>query len=291
MLETFLPETKLREAFERSPTALKAKFHVENAFYFVLNRLSKPCSVKHGPLIAHFTHHKCGTSWFHNSFSRIARRFALNYQASSQDDLDSRTDIWFQWHSQVHLDTLPPYIGSHMIRDPRDVTVSAYFYHKWCDEKWCHIPHKEFGNRTYQEYLQSVSKEEGLLCEMTSKLEKWHTTGSIIDAITSWNYETPFIMEVKYEDLILNPRQLLQRLFRHYGFNEQEIVSILKIFDAYSFQRRTRRQLGEENPRSHMRKGIPGDWKCHFTKQHRDIFKDLYGDALIRLGYENDKEW
>jgi hypothetical protein len=39
------------------------------------------------------------------------------------------------------------------------------------------------------------------------------------------------------------------------------------------------------------RKGIIGDWKNHFTEAHRCAFKEVAGDILIRLGYEENSDW
>ena len=39
------------------------------------------------------------------------------------------------------------------------------------------------------------------------------------------------------------------------------------------------------------RKGIVGDWRNHFTEDHRRVFKQVAGDLLIRLGYEKDTDW
>ena len=40
-----------------------------------------------------------------------------------------------------------------------------------------------------------------------------------------------------------------------------------------------------------FRKGQIGDWRNHFTEEHKQIFKEVYGDTLIRLGYEKDYDW
>lgn len=42
---------------------------------------------------------------------------------------------------------------------------------------------------------------------------------------------------------------------------------------------------------NHVRKGKTGDWKAHFSVEHKYIFKKLAGDALISLGYEKDMDW
>lgn len=215
----------------------------------------------------------------------------MKYQRCVQEELEQDTDIWLEWHSEVNFRNLPAYVGSHMIRDPRDVTISAYFYHLWCHEEFCHIPREEYYGMSYQEYLNSLSKEEGILFEMQNSLEKGNTTGSIIEDMSRWDYSNPHILELKYEDVIMNPREWFGRIFDKYGFEEKERKIALKIVEKNSFQGRTGRKLGVEDKKSHLRKGTPGDWKNHFTEDHKDEFKSRYGDILIMLGYEKDKKW
>lgn len=37
------------------------------------------------------------------------------------------------------------------VRDPRDIAVSAYFYHKVSSESWLHMPRAEFDGRSLQQ--------------------------------------------------------------------------------------------------------------------------------------------
>ena len=281
----------LMNSLKKSRSFKLVKSKIDDVMYSTINIFTIDCSVKNKELIAHFTHHKCGTTWFNNSLNKISKRFGLNYQYCDQENLESNTDIWLQWHSEVNFNKLRPYVGSHMIRDPRDITVSAYFYHLWCDEEWCNIPKKEYNNMSYKKYLNSLSQEQGILFEMKNNLEKGHTTGSVIEDISRWNYSNPRIIELKYEDVILNPEDWFVRIFKKYGFNEKETKKALKIVEKYSFKGRTGRKLGVEDKKSHMRKGTPGDWKNHFTEDHKDEFIKQYGDILIKLGYEKDKNW
>ena len=55
--------------------------------------------------------------------------------------------------------------------------------------------------------------------------------------------------------------------------------------------RRTRRKQGDEDVTSHFRKGRPGDWINHFTDDHKALFKELYPEILIGLGYESSNYW
>jgi hypothetical protein len=40
-----------------------------------------------------------------------------------------------------------------------------------------------------------------------------------------------------------------------------------------------------------FRSGKTGGWREHFTQAHKDLFKDVAGDLLVRLGYEKNNDW
>jgi len=40
-----------------------------------------------------------------------------------------------------------------------------------------------------------------------------------------------------------------------------------------------------------FRSGKTGEWKKHFTDEHKKIFKEVAGDLLVKLGYEKDNNW
>ena len=62
--------------------------------------------------------------------------------------------------------------------------------------------------------------------------------------------------------------------------------------EKYSFKKLSGgRKAGQENTNSHYRKGKRGDWRNHFSEAHKVVFKEKYGDLLIKLGYETDKNW
>jgi hypothetical protein len=42
---------------------------------------------------------------------------------------------------------------------------------------------------------------------------------------------------------------------------------------------------------STFRQGKSGGWREHFTAGHKRLFKDVAGELLIRLGYEENNDW
>lgn len=234
-------------------------------------------------LIAHFTHHKCGTNWIFKILKEIANEFNLKFQRCEQYKLKNNTDIWLQHHSDVDFIQLPPYVGSHMIRDPRDIIISGYFYHLWTKEEWCNQPKDNYSFRSYQQVLQGLSQQDGILFEIKSRLK-------IMKNLINWDYNNPNILEMRYEDFIFNNQNFI-KLFEKYGFSNQQIKCAYKIAEKNSFQNLTKRKLGEEKRNKLLRQGMPNDWKNYFTEKHKVEFKRLYQDVLIKLKYEKNDQW
>ena len=51
------------------------------------------------------------------------------------------------------------------------------------------------------------------------------------------------------------------------------------------------RKAGEEDRGSFIRKGVAGDWVNHFGPTAARRFDELAGDALVAVGYEEDRDW
>ena len=234
----------------------------------------------HHRLVIHATYHKAGTVWFKAIFTELAQAFGWNLHLGDQKRLPPEADLWLSWHSQINFPALRTnYRCSHMIRDPRDMIVSGYFYHLWCDEGWCHVPRHQFGGRTYQEQLLSLPKEDGLLCEIRECQKEFKR-------MRDWDYDNPRVMEMKYEETILSSRQKFQELFAWYGFDNPQVAVAMDIVTKCSFEAQTKRPLGETRQHCHLRQGMPGDWRNHFGTKHVKLFRKLYPKLLGRTGYE-----
>jgi hypothetical protein len=131
----------------------------------------------------------------------------------------------------LNYNKLPPYVGSHMIRDPRQIIVSGYFYHLKTDESWCkkekyadwykqafgRRPKSDFGEKTYQQILNGRSKDQGILFEMQNVGKE------VINQMLKWDCNNPSIIELKYEDVIQDQKDWFPRIFRKYGFDGEQI--------------------------------------------------------------------
>ena len=68
-------------------------------------------------------------------------------------------------------------------------------------------------------------------------------------------------------------------------------AAVADCVSRFSFQNVTGRQPGQEDPADFCRKGVVGDWKEKFTQEAREVFDHHAGQALIDLGYEQDRAW
>jgi len=244
------------------------------------------CSFKSGCKLSHKiligTHHKTGTSWLNSIFRDICRHHSLIYYYGSQDSLPGLFDVFFQDHSIFDFHSLGVgFRGIHLIRDPRDVIISGCFYHQKSGEAWLHRPMKELQGFTYQQKINSYGNiDDKILFEMENSGRE-----TICDML-NWNYTRSSFYEMKYEDLIKDTDLMLfHKLFCFLGFPGSVIPSLLAIsYNNSLFS-------GQHRKSVHIRSGETNQWKNYFKPSHKDRFLELFGDALIRLGYEKDDNW
>lgn len=195
--------------------------------------------------------------------------------------------------------------GVHLVRDPRDVIVSGYYSHKKTH------PIKEWkALADIRESLNRVSMDEGLYLEIDFLEPHFRD-------MYEWEYNHPDILELKYEDVTMDPD--LGRIFDHLGFvSKSDLITwstytlqcvLNKMnnrglwpwrYHAHSLPHSRQRMIvtknsfenlsggrekGQEDTGSHYRKGVHGDWRNHLTPEHLGYFHERYGGLLERLGY------
>jgi Sulfotransferase domain len=268
---------------------LKATYEIKKYSRRPFSSLIFPFSITdQPPVIIHFCYHKVGTVWFGRILREIAAEFGLsfgsgdNYQQINNFENFQDFQIFIDNGSHVKVDKLPNYIGSHMIRDPRDMIISGYFYHLWTNEQWANLPKAHYRGRSYREYLNSIDQDKGLVAEI-------HRNWFWIPHMAGWNYNNSKIFEIKYEDIIIDEEAILYKMFEHYGFKPNAVKRCCSIASKHSFKTLTKYK--GTGSKSHLRSGKCGEWKQYFKKEHKDLFKTMYPDALVKLGYEKDDNW
>lgn len=220
-------------------------------------------------------------------------------------------DVVLFVHSLIDLSAITtPYVGAHIIRDPRDVIVSGYLYHKQCKEKWCtntrfdlsqpvlfpNVPYSQehrseewkkqylvsLGNKSYQQNLRERTESDGLLFEL------FHYGAWTIESMLRWDYNNPRVKEVRFEAIMSNFEETFKEMFVHFGFSDDQVAQALQIAAKEDLNRQTEKQL-RANP--HVSSRQTTKWHKYFKKIHKETFKRRFDDALVQLGYENSAQW
>lgn len=236
------------------------------------------------PKIFHACYHRCGTVWFSNILRQLAVKTGLKFCDGEEAKQASDSDIILYPHSRVDVNQLGHYRGSHMVRDPRDMMISGYFYHLWTKEKWCHKSKERFGGKSYQQVLNALSPEEGLALTIRE-------SSDFVEDMMKWDYQNPLIMEIRYEDLIEREAELFPKIFSHYGFKPAAIEIGCEAAEKYTLRNVAIWEIGNPKGKSHFRSGEVAQWREIFQPSHKALFKQLYPDILVKLGYEKDNEW
>jgi hypothetical protein len=178
----------------------------------------------------------------------------------------------------------PAFIPYFIFRDPRDVVVSHVFY----------VTEME-PNHVHHAYYQSLPDFEARL--KTSILGIPSPIGKGIGGegvefpdiagrfapYLGW-VDRPEVLNLHFEDFIHHRTATLNRIIDHFISRIPIHASRITILESLE---------SAINPKKSptFRSGKTGEWKKHFTDEHKALFKEVAGDLLIKLGYEKDREW
>ena len=174
-------------------------------------------------------------------------------------------------------------------RDGRDVAVSWYYHF---------VVGHELTSKAAVEYIRSeigVVDVDDLETNFPRAVEYFLTAprhpkftwASFVDKWSGYND----VHHLKYEDLKASPIEELKRATLALGGGVLSDSMAETIVEKYSFSTQTGRKPGEENRKQYLRKGISGDWKNYFSEDLSEMFNELAGKQLIKLGYEVDDSW
>jgi hypothetical protein len=252
------------------------------------------------PLMAYFGHHKSGTTWIGKIINSICLKTKIKYANFHSPKIFSRDlkktieqeEINFFSYTNAdvnYIQYLENFKGFHVVRDPRDIIVSAYFSHLYSHstQGWPELVEQ-------RKRLQKASKNEGLLItiDFLKHLKVEGISLNLFDSMHNWNYSMPNIMEIKFEDLIYNPGQKFWEIFHFLEISDNFKAEILEAVQKNDFSTLSGgRKPGQEDLKNHYRNGVPGNWKNHFEKEHIDFFKTNYNELILKLGYETSENW
>jgi hypothetical protein len=261
------------------------------------------------PQIFVFCHHKVGTILFYRTLTAIASRFGLTFQMhlGLVRTIDSEPDIILFPHSVLSADLASVnYRGVHLRRDPRDIWVSGYLYHRRCRERWCintdfdvkgpilfpkidfsvqHEPEwwkrdylSRLGGLSYQQNLLALDRREGLRFEL-ARYTQW-----TLSALTRWR-PNPEILEMRLEDFSVAFDSAMRQVLTHFGFEGEGLKGALEIAANEDIRRMSDVQLRDSQ---HIHSRQLSKWRTFLTPDELEDFYLAFGDIVKNLGYGSE---
>ena len=245
------------------------------------------------PRIIHCSQHKCLTMYYYKVMHKL---FNWRPYKKQYEHLESIEGVFYNTQHQyqcvstngfrIDIERLQgDWRLSRFVRDPRDLIVSGYFYHKRGAEPWFRykdpsekywqpingkLPPGIAAGQSYSDYLNAVDLETGLIAEM--QFRQYH-----LESLRGWP-EDPRILLLKYEDILGNEKAAFQTLFRFYQFSP--LLTQMGLFWVNKY--RAKNQKSDR----HLRNPNPNQWREVFTDKANDYFNERYWDVLTQLGYE-----
>ena len=186
----------------------------------------------------------------------------------------------------------------YLYRDGRDVVVSLY-YDRLRLARHSNSPAREYVARTYEKLLGPKYDPEDIARHLPRFIEfEFNNPGrgaslNWRDHIEDWvRPERKGTMAyLSYERLKQDCVGTLSEAIESLTQTPIDTVRLQRTVEKMSMQRQTGREPGQSDITQHVRKGVVGDWRNHFTREAAGVFDEMAGDTLVHLGYENDRKW
>ncbi len=171
----------------------------------------------------------------------------------------------------------PGRVNYFVYRDPRDMLVSqVYFATDMYEEHGMHEYYKalpDFGARLKAAIIGV--DQDGV--HMVSVKQRY-------EGVFQW-LSQPHVLCIRFEDLINRRDRTLNAMLDEVEKTGYRIPTprdeALRILVEAIQPKKSRT----------FRSGKTGGWREHFTDEHKTLFKDVAGDLLVRLGYEQSNDW
>src|ERR1043165_1450182 len=168
------------------------------------------------------------------------------------------------------------FIPYFIFRDPRDVVVSHVFY--VTDMEARHVHHEYYTSLPdFDSRLMS-----SILGRPDSNVE-FPNVAARFAPYLGW-LDQDSVLKIHFEELINERAATLNRIADHFLARVPLQAPRQWILEALESSITPSRSPT-------FRSGKTGEWRKHFTPEHKKIFKEVAGDLLIRLGYEKGDNW
>lgn len=224
------------------------------------------------------THHKVLTVFLARVFRSFAVTTGRSFAYGRGGELDLRADVLIDHHSEFDWAQIDgPVVGLHVTRDPRDLLVSAAFYHMKGSEAWMHEAYPALGGKTYVEAINALeTMEERLLFEIDN------SSGTVIAQMRDWT-PRPEIAEARYDQLVGDDATAqFNAVIDGWPLPAHERRLLVALFDYFSLD-----GAGAKTTK-HIRNAASGQWRSHFSPAVAAKFDARFGGVVRQLGYDEE---
>jgi hypothetical protein len=230
---------------------------------------------------------KSGTVWL---CQLLSTAIGVPYPREYRSPIAMSSVVHAHWRYAARM---PP--TAYIYRDGRDVMVSLYFFYirafnlpakpklsAGVRARFQHLYGPGFDPSAVRENLPKFIESEATSPRSTDGLA-WH------QHIQDW-WDRPQVSYLSYEELRADTPGTLMRVLKGLGVDVDDHITSLAA-DRWSFETTSGRAAGNEDRTSFQRKGIVGDWMNHFSREAGEVFDAIAGDALVSVGYAEDRDW
>jgi len=245
--------------------------------------------------LVHCSYHKCLTVYFKRVMDAVFNRYVpwSGGYAHHNSDFDAfikncgRYRLVSVNNHAISRELLGGMRVTRFIRDPRDLLVSGYFYHRRGAEAWCTDPAPDEADwakanvclppglkahgGSFADYLQAIPKEEGLLAELAYRRRHF-------ESMAAWPKAQENVLLLRYEDFPGQEVQAFDRIFQHYQLGTPYRQLGCYFAARYSLARRQKKDAHIRNPAS-------GQWREHFTPRVQAAFDREWSELIRQLDY------
>ena len=296
-----LPIQRIKRQFTQRLVSDRLASHLYIAYRKIVHSSGQPRRKSPFVNIYHCCTQKSASTWFKSVFSDpivykntglLPLPFAqmgLNF-ARIEHPLPRRT-IGVHLYVSHSVYKKIPKLGAHrgffVMRDPRDVVVSSYFYARHSSQVAAN--HERGVTDPFvaaRADLETQGEGEGLRY-MVDRLEEW----GAFDVQRSWAREarradSEEIRILRYEDLARDERSFLRHML---DMLEIDLPSeeFEELYRRTCYRKKAEGRVpGIERIEAHFRKGVAGDWHNYFDRELDAHFRRRTGDLVEELGYE-----
>lgn len=241
------------------------------------------------------SHHKCATTWLGEILKSYCAKHDLTLfgtQLSNwapppgqQFDVLILTNSFYESLASTCDDwlTRSPQPALHMIRNPLDLVVSAYYSHlnTHPSDKWPALAQQ-------REILRKLDKVAGLLATWTflERADFHHGAVGPLFALRRWNYADQRIKTLRMEDLVNDPELTRSELQNRLGRDPTDVIA------EFTFEKITGgRSRGVVDDQHHYRSGNTDQWLEEMDvslaqaiyRTYQTLIDTFYPDVKVKL--------